>query len=130
VGSESGFFLNNLKNASTYYLISAEGKLMKAYTCLLGVLGAFCILLSPGTSRASAFTSLYAFGDSLTDVGNDYAVTFNTVPAPAIYTDGTNTGRFTNGLNYLDVLAGDLGLGPLTPSVSGGTVYAYGGAHQ
>ncbi|HYP67715.1 MAG TPA: SGNH/GDSL hydrolase family protein [Thiobacillaceae bacterium] len=79
-------------------------------------------------AQAVPYTGLYAFGDSLSDVGNDLLITNNTVPDPAIYTDGTNTGRFTNGLNYLDVLAGSLGLSPLAPSVTGGTDYAYGGA--
>ncbi len=78
-------------------------------------------------AHAIPFTGLYAFGDSLSDVGNDLIITGGAVPISTIYTDGSNTGRFTNGLNYLDVLAGSLGLS-LTPSVTGGTDYAYGGA--
>ena len=80
------------------------------------------------SAQASPYTGLYAFGDSLSDIGNDLIITFGAVPKSTIYTDGTNTGRFTNGLNYLDDLAGSLGLGPLTPSRAGGTDYAYGGA--
>ena len=79
-------------------------------------------------AHAYPYSALYAFGDSLSDVGNDLIISGNTVPAPLIYTDGTNTGRFTNGLNYLDGLSSYLGLGPLVPSLAGGTDYAYGGA--
>jgi phospholipase/lecithinase/hemolysin len=78
-------------------------------------------------AQAGPYTGLYAFGDSLSDVGNDLIITGGAVPKSTIYTDGTNTGRFTNGLNYLDVLAGSLGLS-LAPSLAGGTDYAYGGA--
>ncbi len=91
-------------------------------------IGALFIALSSVTTHASTlYTGIYAFGDSLSDVGNDYIVTGGYVPTATYYTDGSNSGRFTNGLNYLDVLAADLGLS-LTPSVSGGTGYAFGGA--
>ena len=79
-------------------------------------------------AHAYPYSALYAFGDSLSDVGNDLIISGNKVPAPSIYTDGTNIGRFTNGLNYLDRLSSHLGLGPLAPSLAGGTDYAYGGA--
>jgi phospholipase/lecithinase/hemolysin len=74
---------------------------------------------------------MYAFGDSLSDVGNDLLLTKRSAtktPDPGIYTGGGLTGRFTNGANYLDGLAGSLGLGALAPSLDGGTIYAYGGA--
>ncbi|MDE2369740.1 MAG: SGNH/GDSL hydrolase family protein [Burkholderiales bacterium] len=76
---------------------------------------------------AGPYSSLYAFGDSLSDVGNDALLTGGAIPNAAIYTDGTTSGRFTNGRNYIDLLGADLGVG-IAPSVSGGTVYAYGGA--
>jgi outer membrane lipase/esterase len=78
-------------------------------------------------AQASPLTGVYAFGDSLTDVGNDLAITGGFIPNATIYTDGIHTGRFTNGPNYLDVLAGSLGLS-VAPSLAGGTDYAYGGA--
>lgn len=66
------------------------------------------------------------FGDSLSDVGNDSILTNGQIPPPE-YTDGTTSGRFTNGRNYIDYLSHSLGL-PVTPSLAGGTDYAYGGA--
>lgn len=53
------------------------------------------------------------------------------MPASSYYTDGTNTGRFTNGLNYADRLADSFGL-TLTPSTPpiGGNNYAHGGARS
>lgn len=80
-------------------------------------------------SAQAGYTGLYVFGDSLSDSGNDLVITHGGVPTPGIYTDATNTvtGRFTNGLNYADLLAADLGVS-LTPSLLGGTNYAYGGA--
>jgi len=76
---------------------------------------------------AQPYSNLYVFGDSLSDVGNDYAITGGAVPTAAYYTNGTTVGRFTDGLNYADVLAAGLGLS-LTPSVLGGNDYAFGGA--
>lgn len=75
----------------------------------------------------SSYSNLYVFGDSLSDVGNDLQVTGGAVPTATYYTDGSATGRFTNGLNYVDHLAAGLGLS-LTASLAGGTDYAYGGA--
>lgn len=78
-------------------------------------------------AQAQSYSGLYVFGDSLSDVGNDLIVTGGAVPSPTYYSQGGTTGRFTNGLSYADHLAAGLGLG-LSPSVSGGTDYAFGGA--
>jgi len=95
---------------------------------LVAAISVFCITLLPLTTNASVmYSGIYAFGDSLSDVGNDFIITGGTISDPSIYTDGAHVGRFTNGLNYLDVLAGSLGLN-LQPSLVGGTDYAYGGA--
>lgn len=85
------------------------------------------LVLSSTGAQAGLYSNLYVFGDSLSDTGNDLVVTGGAVPSPAYYTDGTNSGRFTNGLNYVDHLAAGLGLSA-APSVLGGTNYAYGGA--
>ena len=68
------------------------------------------------------YDHLYVFGDSYCDVGNIYAATGGAEP-PAPYYNG----RFSNGPIWLDHVAGFLGL-PLTPSLLGGTDYAFGGA--
>jgi outer membrane lipase/esterase len=80
-----------------------------------------------GAAHAGPYSALFGFGDSLTDVGNDAIVTGGFVPTPVYYTDGTHTGRFTNGLNYYDRLGAALGVG-VAPSIAGGNDYAYGGA--
>lgn len=88
---------------------------------------ALCLSLTAFAAQgATAYSNMYVFGDSLSDSGNDLALTAG-VPSPLFYTDGSNTGRFTNGLNYVDLLASSFGLS-LTPSQGGGTNYAHGGA--
>ncbi|HEX5125428.1 MAG TPA: SGNH/GDSL hydrolase family protein [Rhodocyclaceae bacterium] len=82
------------------------------------------MLMASLSAGATSFTANYVFGDSLSDVGNDYLVTGGQVP----FAGGYNNGRFSNGNNYVDYLDASLGLAAPTPSVSGGTDYAYGGA--
>jgi outer membrane lipase/esterase len=72
-------------------------------------------------ARASMIDAIYAFGDSLSDVGNISAATSGTIPA-APYVNG----QFSNGPVWVQDLAAGLGLTPLTPSRLGGTDYAYG----
>jgi phospholipase/lecithinase/hemolysin len=94
----------------------------KAYMLLALAGSGFFSVLQAGT-----IDSIYAFGDSLSDVGNIYAYTsVNTPPAypAAPYVNG----QFSNGNVWVQDLAGGLGLGPLTPSLLGGTDYAVGGA--
>lgn len=76
--------------------------------------------------HALSFDQVYVFGDSLSDQGNDYALTAGAVP-PSEYSDGSVFGRFTNGRNYIDYLAQELGVS-IAPSLLGGSNYAYGGA--
>jgi phospholipase/lecithinase/hemolysin len=94
---------------------------------LLRGMTALAALGLAGLAHAGPYSGLYLFGDSLSDVGNDYQITGGAVPTSAYYTDGSHVGRFTNGLTYADRLAAGLGLG-LTASLQGGTDYAYGGA--
>lgn len=101
-------------------MCNASGWLRPVITLVIGL----CCITA---AQASPLSDIYAFGDSLTDVGNDQIITGGAIPNPTIYTDGIHTGRFTNGLNYLDVLSGSLGLS-VAPSLAGGTDYAYGGA--
>ena len=75
------------------------------------------------TEPAGGFSAVYAFGDSLSDAGNVSISAAQAVPAPPY-----EGGRFTNGLTWVQVLSGQLGLPPVQPSLAGGTDYAYGGA--
>jgi phospholipase/lecithinase/hemolysin len=68
----------------------------------------------PLSAQASSFnySQLVVFGDSLSDTGNVFTLTGNTFP-PASF--GYVNGRFTNGLNWIDYLAQDLGVASPTP---------------
>ena len=79
-------------------------------------------LLPPATSWAG-FSQIVAFGDSLIDTGNVFAAT-GTPPSP--YFDG----RYSNGPIWVEYLGGRLGIAAPTPSLSGGTDYAWGGAES
>jgi phospholipase/lecithinase/hemolysin len=91
----------------------------------LAVLAAY-LALSNGP--ASAYTALFAFGDSLSDAGNlailaetDHAI--SPPPSPPYY-----PGHFSNGPTWVEDLSLKLGLGTLTPSLAGGNDFAFGGA--
>jgi len=75
-------------------------------------------------ASAVSFSSLTAFGDSLTDTGNVYAVTGGTIPAPPYF-----NGRFSNGPVWIETLAAQLGLpSGAAPALMGGGNFAFGGA--
>src|SRR5271166_2068143 len=69
------------------------------------------------------YTTLFAFGDSLSDAGNDYYIDGGTDPVSPYY-----HGHFSNGLTWVEDLSNMLGLGTLTPSLKGGHDFAFGGA--
>jgi phospholipase/lecithinase/hemolysin len=73
---------------------------------------------------APTYSTIYAFGDSLSDAGNDYIASDGVVPTGFVYSDG----RFSNGAVWVQDLAHKLGLGAVTPSLDGGHDFAYGGA--
>jgi len=91
-----------------------------------GAVAAVSLLLSAGAHAAGPYDAIYAFGDSLSDVGNDYSLTGGLEPASPPYFNG----QFSNGNVWLQTLAGELGVAPLTASRNGGTDYAYGGAQS
>jgi GDSL-like Lipase/Acylhydrolase len=68
---------------------------------VFGMVAALC-----GGVRAEGITGI-VFGDSLSDVGNDYVASNGTQPSPA---NEYSEVRFTNGGNWLDDLAKDLGV--------------------
>jgi phospholipase/lecithinase/hemolysin len=77
----------------------------------------------PITVPAGGFSAVFAFGDSLSDAGNVAYATHGAVPVSP-YSDG----RFSNGPIWVQDLSQDLGLPAVSPSLVGGTDYAYGGA--
>jgi len=102
------------------FLGGTLGDIMDAIDSAVSAPGAQPGLASPS---ASQFSTIYAFGDSLSDVGNVYALTLHALPA-APYASG----HFTNGAVWVQGLAVKLGLSSPRASVLGGTDFAYGGA--
>ncbi len=85
---------------------------------------AMCLLFAGQALAASPFRAIYAFGDSLSDVGNLYLATGGGEPASPPYANG----QFSNGPVWVQDLATKFGLPALRPSLVGGTDYAWGGA--
>ena len=87
-----------------------------------------CLALTLGLCCARAvaagpFSSLFVFGDSLSDVGNISQATLGITPGQYY-----SNGRFSNGPVYAESLATGLGLPSITRSTAGGNDFAYGGA--
>ncbi len=80
--------------------------------------------LACGIAPASAYTTIFAFGDSLSDAGNISILDGGTDPVSPPYFDG----HFSNGRTWVEDLSRMLGLGALKPSLAGGHDFAYGGA--
>lgn len=93
------------------------------YRCI-----ALFALIFPTESWAVPFDNIYVLGDSLSDQGNLLAATA-LIPGAPLLPDPLNyfNGRFSNGPNYVDVLAQQLGLSS-GPSLLGGNNFAFGGA--
>jgi len=80
------------------------------------------LLLGPSVATADPFySSMFVFGDSLSDGGNAFLRTGGLYPPPPY------AQRISNGPVAVEYLAALLGI-PLTPSLAGGTNYAVGGA--
>jgi outer membrane lipase/esterase len=79
--------------------------------------------LASASGPASAYTTLFAFGDSLSDAGNAFIGSGGAEPAPPYV-----GGHFSNGPTWVEDLSLKLGLGALAPSLAGGTDFAVGGA--
>lgn len=103
----------------------------KQLRCFL-TLAAFCAtgLLAFGSqpvqARLSSLSTLFVFGDSLTDNGNSWALTNNTFPPSPYYYQG----RASNGPvtpEYIWEFFNPGTTGP-TPSLQGGTNYAINGS--
>jgi phospholipase/lecithinase/hemolysin len=79
-------------------------------------------LLYVPLAAASPYPAVYAFGDSLSDIGNVSTLSLGLVPRSPYW-----NGRFSNGPVWVENLASSLGVGPLRPSLQGGTDFAFGG---
>jgi phospholipase/lecithinase/hemolysin len=80
--------------------------------------------MSFAAATGSHYSAIYAFGDSLSDVGNVYDATLHALPVSPPYVGG----YFSNGPVWVQDLAQSLGLAALKPSLAGGTDFAVGGA--
>jgi phospholipase/lecithinase/hemolysin len=93
-------------------------------------------LLAALASPAGAgptYSTMYVFGDSLSDNGNLFALTGGLPDGPAPDPSYYYQGRFLNGRNYAEILYDRLALpGDLTPAYlnAAGTNYAVGGARS
>jgi phospholipase/lecithinase/hemolysin len=81
--------------------------------------------LLEGRLVPSQLTGIVAFGDSTVDAGNFALADGGTFPVSPPYLGG----RFSNGPMWVERLAADLGMPALTPSLAGGTDYAFGAAY-
>jgi phospholipase/lecithinase/hemolysin len=87
----------------------------------------------PIDAKAANFSQLFVFGDSLSDTGNVFDASGDTFPPENL---GYFNGRFSNGPNWVDYLAQDLGISSPTPALdvldgtppTSGINYAFGGA--
>jgi phospholipase/lecithinase/hemolysin len=89
-------------------------------------LAAFAISLAFACApAAAAYTSIFAFGDSLSDAGNLFSESGGIAPVPPYV-----GGHFSNGPTWVEDLSQILGLGPMKPFLTStdGTNYAFGGA--
>ena len=90
------------------------------------------VLLIPLSDARAGYSSLFVFGDSLSDSGNNAALTPNRTPVPISGNDFIPTfpyasGHYTNAQVWAQIVASSLGLSA-NPSLLGGTDYAFGGA--
>jgi outer membrane lipase/esterase len=92
------------------------------------------VLLLPLSDAVAGYSSLFVFGDSLSDSGNNAVVlgpnNITPVPIPGnsfIPIFPYASGRYTNDQVWAQIVASSLGLSA-TPSLLGGTDYAFGGA--
>jgi len=60
------------------------------------------VVINPATAAAVSFTTVYSFGDSLSDTGNTFAATLGAIPPSFRY---PSNGRFTNGPVWVEYLA-------------------------
>ncbi|NEO01704.1 MAG: SGNH/GDSL hydrolase family protein [Moorea sp. SIO3I7] len=91
----------------------------------------FSLMLPLKANAVELFSKMYIFGDSLSDQGNLFNATAEQIPPSPPYFEG----RFSNGPNWVDYLAGDLELNPtLFTTLGSGAIpteginFAFGGS--
>jgi outer membrane lipase/esterase len=95
---------------------------MRKTQWIVAILAWIGVVAASALAAAPSYDAIYVFGDSYCDVGNIFLATGGAEPGPPYY-----NGRFSNGPIWIEHVAGGLGL-PMTPSLAGGTDYAFGGA--
>ena len=91
------------------------------------------VLLIPASNALAGYSSLFVFGDSLSDSGNnflhsDQQITLVPISGNSfIPTNPYASKAYTNDQVWAQIVASSLGLSA-NPSLAGGTDYAYGGA--
>jgi outer membrane lipase/esterase len=110
---------------------------LKALQTILGASTIAVAVLAGSPAQAETYSSLYVFGDSLSDSGNNYlagaydpaqVISGNTYVPSYTYNKGANLfGTYSNGPTWASDFAAAAGLSAL-PSLAGGTNYAFGGA--
>jgi phospholipase/lecithinase/hemolysin len=94
---------------------------------LLATLLGVVLMATSSLVSAEPFSAIIVIGDSLADNGNVFRAT-SALPGQAIPVSPPYfRGRFSNGLMWVEHLANALGL-QITPSLDGGTNFAFGGA--
>ena len=86
--------------------------------------------LLPLSTSVNAFSSLFVFGDSLSDTGNAFLATGEIQEVPfggLVPNNAYSSGRLSNGPVWVEYLADDMGLSA-EPFLGGGTNFAFGGA--
>lgn len=97
----------------------------RVWTLAVGTLGLIAAQPASADRSTAQFTSVTVFGDSLVDAGNLYIANGGTRPDPS---QGYFQNRFTDGFDYPDLISLKLFGTPTTPSLAGGSNYAFGGA--
>lgn len=111
----------------------------KKLSAKLGLVAAATVLTASFTSTASAafnFSQMISFGDSLSDTGNVFLATGCHLGAPSCAAGAVDVapsqtywqGRFQDGPAWNESMASQLGMAAPTPSLAGGSNYAFGGA--
>lgn len=97
---------------------------MRCTRSIGAVLAVVLFWSAAGQAATMSYRQIYAFGDSLSDVGNVYDLSGHALPVSPPY----DSGRFSNGPVWVEDLADRLGQPAPTPSRLGGHDFAYGGA--